>query len=148
VAVKYLLDTNTCIHYLRHGADSPIAARLAGVPQGEVALCSVVVAELLYGALRSRDKAKNLADVRRFAAGFPSVPFGDLAAEEYATVKADLAARGMLIGPNDLLIAAIALVHRLTLLTHNTAEFRRVASLTLEDWLAPAPSGPGTVGPP
>jgi tRNA(fMet)-specific endonuclease VapC len=135
--VKYLLDTNTCVQFLRHGAASPVAARLAAANPGEVVLCSVVVAELLFGALRSRDVAKNLAAVRNFAAGFMSLPFADQAAEEYARIRADLAAKGTPIGPNDLMIAAIALAHGLILVTHNTAEFSRVTGLLLEDWQVP-----------
>jgi tRNA(fMet)-specific endonuclease VapC len=134
VAVTYLLDTNTCVQFLRHGAGSPVAARLAAVNPSDVVLCSVVVGELLYGALRSRDVAKNLADVRAFADGFRSLVFDDSAAEQYATARADLAAKGMPIGPNDLMIAAIALAHGFTVVTHNTAEFGRVTGLALEDW--------------
>ncbi len=132
--MKYLLDTNTCVHYLRYGAGSPVDARLAAATPGDVVLCSVVVAELLFGALRSRDVARNLADVRAFVAGFRSLDFDAQAAEAYAGVRADLAAKGTPIGPNDLLIAAIALANGLTLVTHNTAEFSRVVGLTLEDW--------------
>jgi tRNA(fMet)-specific endonuclease VapC len=132
--VKFLLDTNTCVHYLRHGLTSPVAGKLAGSNPGDVALCSVVLGELLFGALRSKDPAKSATQVRTFAGGFPSLPFDDQAAAEYANTRADLAAKGTLIGPNDLLIAAIALVHRLTLVTHNTTEFRRVVGLSLDDW--------------
>jgi tRNA(fMet)-specific endonuclease VapC len=132
--VKFLPDTNTCVQILRHGTGSPARARLDAATPGDVVLGSVVVAELLFGALRSRDVAKNLAAVRAFAGGFPSLAFDDLAAEEYARVRADLAAKGTPIGPNDLMIAAIALANRLTTVTHNTVEFSRVASLTLEDW--------------
>jgi tRNA(fMet)-specific endonuclease VapC len=137
VAVKYLLDTNTCVQYLRHGNASPVAARLASFVTRDVVLCAVVVGELLFGALRSRDVAKNLADVRRFAAGFRSLPLDDAAAEHYAIVRADLAAKGTPIGPNDLMITAIALANSLTVVTHNTAEFSRVAGLQLEDWQTP-----------
>jgi tRNA(fMet)-specific endonuclease VapC len=132
--VKYLLDTNTCVQFLRHGAASAVAAKLAAANPGDVALCSVVVAELLFGALRSHQVAKNLADVRTFMSGFLSLPFDDRAAEEYAKVRADLTARGALIGPNDLMIAAIALANGLILVTHNTTEFNRVVGLTLDDW--------------
>jgi tRNA(fMet)-specific endonuclease VapC len=130
-----LLDTNTCVQILRHGAATPAKTRLDAATPGEVVLCSVVVAELLFGALRSQDVARNLADVRAFAAGFQSFDFNAAAAEDYARVRADLAAKGTPIGPNDLLIAAIALANGLTLITHNTAEFSRVVGLSLEDWL-------------
>src|SRR5205823_1676640 len=122
-AVKYLLDTNTCISYLRQGSGSPVATKLAATSPGDVALCSVVVGELLFGALRSNNPVKSIAQVQAFAGGFPSLAFDNNAAGEYARIRADLAAKGTPIGPNDLLIAAIALFHGLTLVTHNTAEF-------------------------
>jgi tRNA(fMet)-specific endonuclease VapC len=102
-----------------------------------VVLCSVVVGELLFGALRSRNISKNLTDVRTFTAGFRSLPFDDPAAEHYAAVRADLAAKGTPIGPNDLMIAAITLANGLTLVTHNTVEFSRVSGLKLDDWQIP-----------
>lgn len=97
-------------------------------------LCSVVVAELLYGAHRSARKAQTLTEVRRFCGQFQSLVFDDMAAERYGELRAHLDAAGTPIGPNDLMIASIALAHALTLVTHNTNEFIRVSGLNLEDW--------------
>jgi tRNA(fMet)-specific endonuclease VapC len=97
----------------------------------------VVVAELLLGALRSARPQANRAQVDAFVRGLVSLPFDDAAAERFAEIRADLEARGLPIGPYDMQIAAIALMHRLTLVTNNTAEFRRVTGLTLEDWTVP-----------
>ncbi len=72
-----------------------------------------------------------------FLAQFISLPFYDLAAEMYGRIRADLAAKGTPIGPNDLMIAAIALVNSCTVVTHNTREFSRVVGLRLEDWHVP-----------
>jgi tRNA(fMet)-specific endonuclease VapC len=132
--VKYLLDTNTCVHFLRYGSKSPVAGRLTAVRPHEIALCSVVLGELLYGALRSQDEKKGISDVKKFVRRLHSLPFDDGSAAEYASIRADLAAKGTPIGPNDLLIAAIALANRLTLATHNTGEFGRVVGLALKDW--------------
>lgn len=132
--MKYLLDTNTCVQYLRFGAASPVAAKFAAMHRSDIVLCSVVVAELLFGVLRSNNPSKNLADVLAFRSEFLSLPFDDMSGEEYARVRADLATKGTPIGPNDMLIAAIVLSNHLTLVTHNTAEFSRVVGLTLEDW--------------
>ena len=66
-----------------------------------------------------------------------SLPFDDSAAEEYGRIRAHLANLGTPIGPNDLLIAAIALANKITLVSHNTAEFSRVPGLILEDWQIP-----------
>ncbi len=65
---------------------------------------------------------------------FVSVPFDDSAAEEYGRIRSQLADLGTPIGPNDLLIAAIALTHGLILVTHNTTEFSRLDGLVIEDW--------------
>jgi tRNA(fMet)-specific endonuclease VapC len=56
---------------------------------------------------------------------------------QYSLIRADLAAKGTPIGPNDLMIASIALAHDLTLVTHNTSEFSRVPGLRIEDWQLP-----------
>jgi tRNA(fMet)-specific endonuclease VapC len=132
--VTHLLDTNSCVHHLRHGHSSNITAKLAVASPGSVVLCSVVVAELLYGAHRSARKVQTLSQVRTFCHQFQSLAFDALAAEEYGRVRAHLASQGTLIGPNDLLIASIALANQLTLVTNNTSEFSRVPGLILEDW--------------
>jgi tRNA(fMet)-specific endonuclease VapC len=131
--MKYLLDTNTCIQYV-NGRSRSIAARLEGLDEGEAAICAVVVGEMLFGALRSRNVTETIKGQRQFFENFESLPFDDEAAEHYARIRADLTKRGTLIGANDLLIAAIALSNNLILVTHNTREFARVAELKLEDW--------------
>ena len=50
--MKYLLDTNTCVEFLRKGQNTPVAGKLAAVNPGDVVLCSVVVADL-FPLLRS-----------------------------------------------------------------------------------------------
>lgn len=132
--MTHLLDTNCCVDHLRRGTSSNITGKLAAAVPGSVVLCSVVIAELLYGAHRSARLAHTLNEVHTFCAPFVSLPFDDRAAAEYGQIRAHLAALGTPIGPNDLMIAAIALANGLTLVTHNTAEFSRVPGLSLEDW--------------
>jgi tRNA(fMet)-specific endonuclease VapC len=131
--VTHLLDTNSCVEQLRGRASAAFTARLAGMRSGDVVLCSVVVAELLYGAARSANPLNNRAQVHQFCAPFVSLSFDDQAAEEYGEIRAHLEQTGRPIGPNDLLIAAIARAHGLTLVSHNTAEFARVPGLMVED---------------
>jgi tRNA(fMet)-specific endonuclease VapC len=134
--VSHLLDTNSFVNHLRHGLASNVTAKLAAAPPGSVFLSSVVLAELIYGAHHSgpAHQAANFALVAQLRAQYVSLPFDDRAAEEYGKVRAHLASIGQLIGPNDLLIAGIALSNGLTLVTHNTSEFSRVPGLPLEDW--------------
>jgi tRNA(fMet)-specific endonuclease VapC len=135
--VTHLLDTNSCVEHLRRGQSSKIRVKLAAAAPGSVVLCSVVVAELVYGAHRSTRSVQTLKQVEAFCQPFVSLPFDDRAAREYGRIRAHLAALGTPIGPNDLLIAAIALANGVELVTHNTAEFSRVPGLMLDDWLKP-----------
>ncbi|TVQ38923.1 MAG: type II toxin-antitoxin system VapC family toxin [Wenzhouxiangella sp.] len=100
----------------------------------ELALCSIVRAELLWGARNSRRVAENVERVRLFAEPLSSLPFDDDCAEHYSVIRADLAARGTPIGPNDTLIAAIALATNAVLVTRNQREFQRVENLQIEHW--------------
>lgn len=136
--MKYLLDTNTCIGWLRQN-QAGIVARIQAQSPTDVVLCSVVVAELLFGVERSdpAQRANTALRVEQLRQLFLSLPFDDAAAEQYGKIRANLAARGPMIGSNDLLIAAIAMASGSTLVTHNTAEFSRVPGLSFEDWQIP-----------
>lgn len=131
--MKYSLDTDTCIEYLNN-PDSHVGRHLRRHLPLEIVVCSVVRAELWYGVLRSRNPREAGATVRAFLAPLQSMPFDDEASVIYGEIRSQLAQTGTPIGPNDLLIAAIAKVRRLTLVTHNTREFSRVRGLALEDW--------------
>lgn len=131
--MRYLLDTNVCTRHLNQRSPE-ITQRLSNTSEYDIAVCSVVKAELYYGALRSQQPARTLERQQFFLDRFVSLPFDDLCIMTYASVRATLASSGQLIGPNDLMIAAIALTHDLTLVTLNTREFTRIVDLKLEDW--------------
>lgn len=133
--MTYLLDTNACIELLNE-RDTPISLKLASVSSNDMRLCSVVKAELYHGAYKSNRCEANLDLLARFVKRFESLPFDDAAAEHYGRLRALLQQRGNVIGPNDLLIASIALANNVTLVTHNTNEFGRVPGLQMEDWQA------------
>jgi len=131
--MKYLLDTNTCIRYLNRRSIA-VVNRLHKTPESEIAVCSIVKAELYFGAMKSQNPELTIRNQRVFITRFTSLPFDDTAAEFYGQIRADLAQKGTLIGGNDLMIAAIALANGLILITHNTREFGRVTNLQIEDW--------------
>jgi tRNA(fMet)-specific endonuclease VapC len=135
VAVIYLPDTNAWISYLRRNSPA-LVQRFARTNPSDIRLCSVVVGELIYGVFHgpSLYKDHNESLVLKLRQQFVSLPFDDPAAEEYGRLRADLTAKGSLIGPNDLLIAATALANGLIVVTHNTSEFCRVPGLLVEDW--------------
>jgi len=133
--MKYLLDTNVCIRYL-NGRSERVRERLEASSPDEIALCSVVRAELLYGVLKSAQPQRNANRLARFLGGFPCLPFDEVASATYAEIRFRLETIGKPVGPNDLMIAAIAVANRLALVTHNTREFGRIEGLTVEDWEA------------
>ncbi len=129
----YLLDTNVCIHLLNE-SQSQVINNFRRHHPADIVLCSMVKAELLYGARRSQRREANLQLLKAFFAPLRSLPFDDECAEHYGQIHADLLTQGKPIGPNDTLIAAIARAHDVTLITRNTGEFGRVAGLRMEDW--------------
>lgn len=133
--MPYLPDSNVCIQFLRQ-PDTPIARRLISLDRSEAMLCDIIKAELLYGAYRSARVEENLNQVRSFCDLFDSLPFDGQAAEIYGRTRRQLELVGTPIGSNDLMIASIALVHNLILVTHNVREFSRVPDLQIEDWEA------------
>ncbi len=131
--MTYLLDTNTCIKYL-NGTSNMIRQHVEATQEQDIAVCAVVKAELFYGAMKSQHPEQNLAKQQQFLNRFVSLPFDDHAAETYGTIRSILERAGTPIGPNDLLIAAIAVSQNVTLVSNNTREFIRVKNLLLEDW--------------
>lgn len=129
----FLLDTNTCIHFM-NGTSQAVKYHFQQSSPSEIAVCSIVKAELLFGARNSQKIEANLQRLKLFFAPLQSLPFDDRCAEEYAQIRADLTRQGKLIGPNDMLIAAITRAHDAVLVTNNTREFERVANLRLTDW--------------
>ena len=131
--MKYLLDANTCIRIL-NSSNEGVARRFTACQPADIVLCSVVKAELLYGARRSARVEFNLRHLAHFAAPLQSLPFDDQSAHEYGLLRADQAIVGKPIGANDLMIAAITRAHKLILVTHKVGEFKRVPDLRIEDW--------------
>lgn len=131
--MRYLLDTNICIALLK-GDDRKLTARILSLPPRSIHLCSVVKAELLFGARNSRRVEDNLERLAKFFEPLQSLPFDDAAANQYGVLRAQQSRDGALIGGNDLLVAAIALAEDVALATRNHKEFGRIAGLRLLDW--------------
>ncbi len=131
--MRYLLDTNICIAILKN-SELPLIQKVKSYQPGDFALCSIVKAELLYGARKSQNVEKNLSLLAKFFDQFVSLAFDDSAAEFYGTNRAILEKGGTPIGDADLLISNIALAYNLTVITRNHREFIRVPGLKVEAW--------------
>lgn len=138
----YLLDTNVCIRFL-NGRSPVVRERLMKTPRDMICVCSVVKAELYLGSAKSQFPEATRQKQDRFLAPLKSYDFDDAAAESYAVIRAGLEKQGTPIGPNDMMIAAIALSNRLTLISSNVSEFARISlPLALQCWETGFVQGP------
>lgn len=131
---RYLLDTNAVIAVLNDSQSAPARRLLEHQPR-EVALSSVVMHELYYGAYKSRRRQRNLKLVDALLLHVLSFDRED--ARRAGEIRAQLASAGTPIGPYDVLIAGQAAARALVLVTRNTKEFERIEGLQLEDWSRP-----------
>jgi len=129
----YMLDTNICSYIIRNKPQS-IKSKLQEVEENHtIALSSIVVSELLYGATK-KDSPKLMRIVSAFIDNFIIYDYSKVSAQSYADIRTNLEKKGNIIGANDLLIASHALSLEAVLVTNNTREFERVEKLVLEDW--------------
>ncbi|RJR55018.1 MAG: type II toxin-antitoxin system VapC family toxin [Desulfobacteraceae bacterium] len=133
--MRYMLDTNTCINLIKNHPVS-IQKKLSIVPVGEVAISSIVSAELWYGVAFSQKKKENEAALKEFLQYVELVDWPHEAAPLYGQIRAELRRKGKQIGAMDLLIATHALFLEKILVTDNVKEFERVRGLKVENWVA------------
>lgn len=129
MAMKYLLDTDTLIYLIRgrHGLQERV--NQAGITQ--CVISEISVAELYVGVYKSGQSAPVVAFLEKT---FQVVPITS-AVQVYARIRARLELAGGRLDDMDLFIAATALEHDYTLVTHNTRHFSRIPGLKLEDWI-------------
>ena len=130
---RYLLDTNICI-YIRQKRPEEVLRRFRKLRPGEAVLSVITYGELLYGATKSAQRVAALERLRELVNLLPALSLPETAAEAYGTIRAELEAKGEMIGNNDLWIAAHAVAAGLTLVTNNEREFRRVRGLKVQNW--------------
>lgn len=133
MVMRYLLDSNILIFVVKD-PECLASKRLKVIDVEDVAICSVVEAELYHGAKKYGDPIKRQAILDELLAPYTSLPFDTVCVPHYATIRHHLQRQGRVIGSNDLMIAAIALTHDLTVVTNNCQEFGRIPGLRVEDW--------------
>ncbi len=130
--MKFLLDTDTCIYALKQ--NEHVIGRLLSAAREDVAVSVITEAELRTGAAKSSHPTKTLHRVENFLRPIALVEFTSEDAMAYATVRSRLERAGIPIGPLDTLIASQAVARKLTLVSNNEREFRRVRGLSVENW--------------
>lgn len=131
--MRFLLDTNICI-YLIKNRPPEVLEQFQRYHPSDIAISTVSLFELEYGAEKSKQRQRALHALQRFRAPLPVVDLDSIAAAEAAAVRARLEAQGTPIGPYDTLIAGVARANGLVLVTNNTREFARVEGLVVENW--------------
>ena len=132
--LKYLLDTNIVIYVLKRRPKEVLDVFNANASR--MAISSITLSELMYGAEKSLNTNKNLEAVEEFVSHLEVLPYDAKASQHYGQIKAALEKKGQIIGENDIHIAAHAISHGLILVSNNVREFKRVPNLALENWVS------------
>jgi tRNA(fMet)-specific endonuclease VapC len=132
--VSFLLDSDICSAYLRRPRS--LFARFIQY-SGQLSISTITLSDLYTWAYKQDDPTVILSKVQDLLQDVKVLPFDDTCALELGKTRGGLLRQGIMVSPVDLMIGTIALVHNLTLVTHNTADFRHIPSLRLDDWLAP-----------
>lgn len=133
--IGYMLDTNTCIRLIKQRPEI-IHPKLLGIEVEDVAISSIVAAELWYGVALSQRKKQNEAALKDFLDFVKVLDWPAGACPIYGGIRAHLKRKGTPIGAMDLLIASHAAFLKAVLVTENIREFDRVPDLKVENWLA------------
>ena len=134
---RYMLDTDICSYIMRRSPDAVIK-RLAKVPVSDVCISVISKSELMFGVEISPKRRQDEAALASFLRHVEVLDFPDEASLHYAKIRAELKARGTMIGANDLFIAAHARSLGLTLVTNNIREFKQVRGLSIDNWTTTA----------
>jgi tRNA(fMet)-specific endonuclease VapC len=131
---RFLLDTNICIH-IRRRRPAGLLARFQRLKPGEAVLSVITYGQLIYGVEKSQFREQATRQLTELAGLVPVMELPLQAGQFYGAIRAALEARGEMIGNNDLWIAAHAKAARLTLVTSNEREFRRIQGLKIQNWV-------------
>lgn len=128
---KYLIDTNTCIYYIKGKFDLYNKFQKAGTENCYIS--EITLAELKFGVENSENRDKNQKNLENFLTGVTILPIFH-ALDLYAKEKARLRKAGTPIDDFDLLIGATAVTQNLTVVTNDTEHFKRIKGIQLENW--------------
>jgi tRNA(fMet)-specific endonuclease VapC len=129
----FLIDTNICSAHLKNARN--VSGRFLQYA-GSLSISAVTLGELASWALRSKTR-KHLAVLDDFLNYVDVLDVDRKVGWKYGELNRHLLDRGLPPPAMDLLIAATAIVHNLTLVTHNARDFVNIPGLTMIDWLVP-----------
>ena len=131
--IKYLLDTNIVIYVMKR---RPIEVlETFNQNASRMAISAITMSELHHGAEKSVRVTQNLEVIEEFASRLEVLPYTEKASQHYGSIRSVLEKSGLVIGVNDLHIAAHARSEGLVLVTNNVREFERIPALAVENWV-------------
>jgi tRNA(fMet)-specific endonuclease VapC len=133
MVMRYLLDSSILIFVIKD-PESIASLRLRKLDVADISISSVVEGGLYHGAKKYGNPSKRAAILDELLAPYSSLSYDSACVPHYPRIRDHLERQGRIIGGNDLMIAAIALTHDLTVVTNNCDEFGRVPGLKVEDW--------------
>ncbi len=128
--MKYLLDTNICIHFFRGRFN--LLEKFETIKMTNCVISEITLAELTFGSENSPNPKKNYTLIKEFTQHIKVLPIFN-AIEFYAKEKVRLRKKGEIISDFDLLIACTAIANKLIMVTENTKEFKRINTLNIEN---------------
>jgi len=132
--MNFLLDTDICSAHMRRPA---ILAHRFVQYTSRIAISTITLAELYAGAFKHSQSSRLLSLINELRSEIKVVDFDPACAEKFGRIRGTLLSQGISVPTTDLMIAAGALVHDLTLVTQNTQDYRNIPGLSLADWLKP-----------
>ena len=129
----YILDTNACIYMMKNSFPE-LSKKVFEQNPSKFNISAITIAELEYGASKSKWGEKTRNTISLFLAPFTVLDFNEEDARMSGRVRAQLESIGLPIGLYDLQIASQGLTRGYTVITRNVAEFKRVPGLHVEDW--------------
>ncbi len=130
--MKYLLDTDICIYWLK--GRNEVREKINQLDRSEIAICSITVSELYFGAYNSSKIDKNLITAETFIQSLPVISLSNETLKKFGQLKAKLRQAGTPVADFDLLIASVAITEDLILVTNNIRHYQRIVGLKLENW--------------
>lgn len=130
--MKYLLDTNICIHLFRGKFN--LIEKFQEIDLDDCAISEITLAELIFGAENSPNPKKNHKIIDNFSEQVKILPIFN-SIPIYAREKVRLRKKGIMISDFDLLIGSTAIANELIMITENVDEFKRIFGIEIENWV-------------
>lgn len=132
--MRYMLDTNICSYILKNHPQA-VRAHFDQVGTDSLAISTVVLAELYYGAARHPKGHVIRREIKDFVSRLAVVAWDETAADHYGAIRAALEVQGTPIGAMDMMIAAHARSLGATLVSNNIKHFEKVPGLLFANWV-------------